>query len=359
MQPARRGRIIPAMTRTVHIIDAAATRDCLRSIGALAGPDDLVVSVGPAPRWLPPGLNPTAVHRPMGLATLCGHRIAGLIGDVQFVLAWSEAAATAGEVVAAARSAPLLRTLASLPTGRKLSAMLNRLRPGRLVVSVPTEAARRELVRLGAAERSVVVLRPPAPLAEMSATRQQTRERLGLGQAEALLVAPAEMTRDSGHKYAAWIHGLLRHGGLEVKLLLPGGGPHEKHVRSFAATTGFDEELFFTGERFTLGEVLAAGDVAIFPVERDCGVGALAAAMAAGAPIVATETPDIAECAPHEEAALLVGPGDPREAAAAILRLLEDRALADRLAATARQRAEELFDVEKCRVRLREIYASL
>jgi len=348
------------MTRTVHIIDAATSRDCLLCLALLAGRDDLLVSVGPAPRRLPEGMVAKAVHQPMGLAALCGHRIGSLVGDIQFVHAWSEAATAAGAMVAAARSVPLLRTLASLPTtGAELSAILKQLRRSQLAVSVPTEAARRELVRLGAAERSVAVLRSPASSLDTCAMRQRTREQLGLGDAETLLVAPAEMTRDSGHKYAAWIHGLLRHGGLAVKLLLPAGGPNERYVRSFAATTGFDNELFFTEGRFTLSEALAAGDVAVFPVERDCGVGALAAAMAAGMPIVATATPDTAELAPHNEAALLVAPRDPRAAGAAIISLLEDQALAQRLASSARQRAAGLFDVEACRAQLGQIYASL
>jgi glycosyltransferase involved in cell wall biosynthesis len=57
--------------------------------------------------------------------------------------------------------------------------------------------------------------------------------------------------------------------------------------------------------------------------------------MAAGRPIVASDLPAITEVLRHEKNALLVAPGDPAALAAAVRRLLNDRALADRLAQAA------------------------
>ena len=57
--------------------------------------------------------------------------------------------------------------------------------------------------------------------------------------------------------------------------------------------------------------------------------------MAAGRPIVASDLPSIREVLRHEENALLVEPGNPTALAAGVRRLLEDRALADRLARAA------------------------
>jgi glycosyltransferase involved in cell wall biosynthesis len=59
--------------------------------------------------------------------------------------------------------------------------------------------------------------------------------------------------------------------------------------------------------------------------------------MAAGRPIVASDLPSIREVLHDNVDALLVPPGDPAAIAAAIRRLLEDRALAGRLAAAARE----------------------
>jgi glycosyltransferase involved in cell wall biosynthesis len=63
--------------------------------------------------------------------------------------------------------------------------------------------------------------------------------------------------------------------------------------------------------------------------------------MAAGRPIVASDLPSIREVLTHEANALLVAPGDAHALAAAIQRLLDDQALAGRLAAAALQAAGE------------------
>ena len=85
---------------------------------------------------------------------------------------------------------------------------------------------------------------------------------------------------------------------------------------------------------------------------------ALAAAMAMGLPIAASHTPDVAECT-QDAAALLVPPRDPRAGAAAVTKLITDRNLAKRLGTAAKERAEELFNPERCRAKLDEIYAEI
>jgi glycosyltransferase involved in cell wall biosynthesis len=54
--------------------------------------------------------------------------------------------------------------------------------------------------------------------------------------------------------------------------------------------------------------------------------------MAAGVPVAATSVGGVPEIVTHEESALLVGPRDPEALAAAVGRLLQDKALARRLA---------------------------
>lgn len=62
--------------------------------------------------------------------------------------------------------------------------------------------------------------------------------------------------------------------------------------------------------------------------------------MACGTPIVATDLPSVREILVHERNALLAPPGDPAAVASAVRRLMEDWALAARLAAQARRDVE-------------------
>jgi glycosyltransferase involved in cell wall biosynthesis len=81
-------------------------------------------------------------------------------------------------------------------------------------------------------------------------------------------------------------------------------------------------------------------------------------AMASGRPIVATDLPSVREILVHEENALLVPPGDPLELASAIRRLLNDDALAERIASRAFEQAKEFSWDARAR-RIAELLGSL
>jgi glycosyltransferase involved in cell wall biosynthesis len=189
--------------------------------------------------------------------------------------------------------------------------------------------------------------------------RAKVRGELGVRDDQVLLIAPGEISRGAGHKYAPWVHAILRQMRPDLLLIVPGAGVAEPNVRFYVGTTGLGEEVFLTAGRFSEEEALAAADVAVFFHERDCGVGALAAAMAAGLPIVASRTPDFVECTGDGEAAVLFKAADRREGSAAVLRVLDDPELARGISQAARKRAEEFFSPARCRRELDQVYASL
>jgi glycosyltransferase involved in cell wall biosynthesis len=80
--------------------------------------------------------------------------------------------------------------------------------------------------------------------------------------------------------------------------------------------------------------------------------------MATGLPIVATDLPAIREVLRHEETAILAKPDDPMAMAAGIRRVVEDRALAAKVAARARIEVEE-YTWERRAERLMRFFESL
>ena len=197
--------------------------------------------------------------------------------------------------------------------------------------TVPTQAAKQNLTRQGVREGNISVLIPPFnPVEDRKQRRSQVRQALGLDDSHCLLLALGEMRRHAGHKYASWVHAIIRQMLPHVRLLMPGGGPQRESVRFFAGTTGYDSEVFLTEDRFTLEDCLSGADIALHLHERDSGVADLVAAMAAGLPIVASNTPDAMELL-GDGAAMIAPAGDPRQASAAVLKLLDDPALAKNL----------------------------
>ncbi|MDY6913503.1 MAG: glycosyltransferase family 4 protein [Planctomycetota bacterium] len=352
--------MIPTMMRVLHIIDTATAAEALAQLSLLAGADDVVASAGVAPRYRGLGPQIKQVHRPLGSAVLCGRRMRSLAGRVDLIHTWSLDATRAGCLAGRQTGRKPLVSIPNLPPKNTLSDMVKSLSRGRFHVGVPMQVARRALLGRGAPDEAVHVLPPAAELIDNKDERRlRTRRHLGLSDAERLIVAPAEMTPAAGHKIASWVHGILRQILSDVRLLLPGGGPARAGVKSFAATTGYDGDVFLTEDRIDLADALAAADVAVFLQRRDCGVSTLAAAMAAGLPIVCSATPEATQCVADGRAALLVPPGNPHAAATAVLRLLEEPDLAKRLGRAAQQQAQRFFSPDACRRKLHRIYAVL
>jgi len=338
-------------------VDRFAPRDCLMQLGLLAGEGDRILSVGPPPCAAELTASVEGVHAPLGSARLCGRRIAGLVGEAEVIHAWSPAALTAALGAARLRCLPVVYSLPHLPRAGELGRLVELSAAGMLTLTVPTEASREALLRAGAAAAGVCVLPPAAAgIPNRDELRYRTRELLGLAESDFLLVAPGEMARDAGHMHAAWAQAMVRHVRGDLKLLLPGTGQALRAVEFFSARTGFGDEVLFVEDGLGLGESLAAGDAAVFFHTRDSGVSALAAAMSAGLPIACSNTPDAAECTAAARAAILVPPGEPRAAGAAILELIENTALARRLAEAAKAIATSRFAPDTCRRSLRRIH---
>ncbi len=345
------------MIEAMHIVDGLARPDVLEQLDMLAGADDRVFSVGPSPSGLAHPVKP--VHCPMGSARLGGLRMRDLVGSAQIIHAWSPKALHAGRELALATGRAMVLTIPASPTTREDWKVLSQaVGPGLVNVVVPTDCTRRQLIAAQLPERFCHILPPAArTLAQAGQIRSEVRETLGIDEDTKLLTAPDPFVRYAGHEHASWSHAILRHALVDMKLAFPSSGPMADHVRFFAHTTGFDEEIHFTDGRFSVAEVLAASDIAIFPQTRATGVFALAAAMAAGLAILASNLDPMVELTGNGKVAVLAEPG-PRETAAGLLKLADDDDLARRLGQAARDRAERMFDPAGVAEQLQTIYAA-
>ena len=347
------------MARALHIIDRRTPVDLLRQLNQLAGEDDMIVSIGPSPQFGEFSRPVRAVHCPLGIAPLATIRMRKIALQVDIIHAWSFSTATVAGMLARCHGLPAVLSLTGAPA-RIQAPSLRRLAKKGVEFIVPTRAAKRSL---NAALPGAAVHVVPAPAeirnaANFAQRRSAIRETMGVSEDDHLIVVPAEMVMGAGHKYASWAHAIVRHIRDGVRLWLPGGGPVSERVRTFAHATGWDSDIFFAGEQVALCDALIASDVAMFPAEQDVGISALATAMACGSAIIASDLPGMAECAPDEQAALLAPRRDPRALSAALLRMIEEPGLPERLGQAAQRRAEELFDPGKSRQALLGVYAA-
>ncbi|MBN1554918.1 MAG: glycosyltransferase family 4 protein [Phycisphaerae bacterium] len=343
----------------VHLIDARTSQDMLDQMRAVREDHERVISLGPSPTYSRlADIRVESLHCPMGVQGWAWRRLAKRLPAGAVLHAWSRELLPPACRAAQSVGGGVVCSLPYLPTGATLEQMPWEIGQYRHCLTVPTRRARGELIRLRADAKRVFVLPPAVPITPAGNARQVVREAMGFSDDEVVILAPAEMLRGAGHDWVCWAHAICREVQDRGRLILPGRHAREPRVRFFANTTGFGHEALFTGDTYRREELLATADIAAFLYERDFGVTAVAEAMAAGCAILATTTPDVMELCENETTALLAAPGDPRSAAAAMLRLIEDSQLRERLARTAKTHAQEHFRRETVRETLERIYAT-
>ena len=131
-----------------------------------------------------------------------------------------------------------------------------------------------------------------------------------------------------------------RHPG--ATLTVAGYGSREAELRRLAARLG-TEGIRFAGrvEPEEMRRLLDESDIFLNASVVDNQPVSILESFASGLPVVSTPTGDIRAMVRHDETGLLVPARDPAAMAAAVLRLLDDHALALRLGRSARRETEE------------------
>lgn len=136
-----------------------------------------------------------------------------------------------------------------------------------------------------------------------------------------------------------------------IKCLIIGGGPEEGRLRTLSKGLNLEEKVKFLGvvPNRELPRYYALADVGIYPSigEEAFGV-SLVEAMASEVPVIATHLGGIPEVVGTDGCCgLLVAPGDSRELAEGLVRLLEEPGLRKRMGWEGRERVLASFTWEK------------
>jgi glycogen(starch) synthase len=145
-----------------------------------------------------------------------------------------------------------------------------------------------------------------------------------------------------------------------LRFVVAGAGTHEPELRAQATALGLDAHGTFAGwvGDDQVPSLYRIADLCVVPsLYEPFGLVALEA-MASGCPCVVANTGGLAEVAPSDEVALRFRSGDPRSLARAMIRVLTDDGLRDRLVAHASEHVLR-FDWTDVARRTREVYAEL
>ncbi len=192
-----------------------------------------------------------------------------------------------------------------------------------VVACGPGVATGLEERRCAVAATIVNAVRPPAAPADGVALREAWR----LAADEPLIVSVGRLVPLKNHALAI---SALRHMP-RGSLAIVGDGPLLSELGEQVVAERLTDRVAFAGLRTDATAVIGAADVVVMP-SRGEGLPLVGLeALAAGTPLVATDVRGLRELLTDGENALLVAPGDPEALAAAIIRVLDDFELRERI----------------------------
>lgn len=174
------------------------------------------------------------------------------------------------------------------------------------------------------------------------------------GRRPPIILMVGRLVEAKDHATALRAFALVRH---PATIWIAGVGPLEAQLRRLAHELGVEGRVRFLGFTDDVPALLAQSEVVLM-TSRWEGFGlAVAEAMAAGRPVVASDVPGLREVLGGDGASgILVPPGDARAVAGALDRLLNDTTLRRRLGASGRRRATA-FSIERTVAGYRAVYA--
>ncbi len=190
--------------------------------------------------------------------------------------------------------------------------------------------------------------------------RHATRTELGIGSSTRVVAWHGRVqvrTKGLDILLDAWDRICSERPDSDIRLLLVGSGRDAEvlrnRIRSSRRVLWIDRYVL---DRRQLWSYLSAADIYTIPSRREGFAVALLEAMACGLPAVASDAPGVADVLPEGEAdgGIIVPREAAQELASALLRLLDDPALGDRLGTAARRRIEEEFSLHIVGPRLRQ-----
>ena len=147
----------------------------------------------------------------------------------------------------------------------------------------------------------------------------------------------------------------------EAKFVIAGKGPMEEERRRQAQACGLGDKIHFTGyiDDDTRNKLYGVSSVAVFPsLYEPFGIVALEA-MAAGTPVVVSDTGGLSEIITHGENGLKAYPGNANSLGNNVIRLLTDEAYAGQIRNRAGCLVKEVYDWRTIAGNTLDLYESI
>ncbi len=183
---------------------------------------------------------------------------------------------------------------------------------------------------------------------DCSKFKGQLRRELRVSEQTLLVGVVGRLVRIKGISYLLdALHRVYQATDKDFCLLVVGDGLMRKELESQVSSLGIGAKVRFLGWRFDLERIYADLDIVILSSLNEGTPFSLIEAMAAGKAVVATSVGGVPDVVADGKAGLLVPPKNPSVMAEAILKLINDASLRNRLGQQAKSNVYPRYDVSR------------
>ncbi len=144
-----------------------------------------------------------------------------------------------------------------------------------------------------------------------------------------------------------------------IQIYLFGEGPEEKTLREMVKQEGLSNCINFMGATENIHTHISQMDIITIPSLWEGLPNILLEAMALECPVIASRINGIIEVVKDNEEALLFEPGNEKELAESIQKLIKDRSLAQKIGSNAKKHVLNNYSIERCVNKTTDLYSSL
>jgi glycosyltransferase involved in cell wall biosynthesis len=187
--------------------------------------------------------------------------------------------------------------------------------------------------------------------------RERIRKEFGISDDAFVIVNVARFEPQKGHFFLLQtLKDLIPHVNRKVVTLLVGIGIDQEKIEAEVKRLNLQDVVYFTGYRQDVPDILTASDVSIMTSHYEGIPRALMESMALGIPVVATNVPGTRHLIQSGQTGLLVEYGDIPGMSNALVKVLTDSALAERLGNGGKHLVQTRFNEYTVADRVEEVY---
>ena len=188
-------------------------------------------------------------------------------------------------------------------------------------------------------------------------TRHAARAALGLREDDLVVGCVGRLVELKNHHRMVDVMPQLLQRHPSLKLVLVGDGPRADALRQQVERLQLQPHVVLAGQRQNVGALLGAFDVFALPSQTEGLSIALLEACGSGLPVVATRVGGNAEIIDDGHTGLLIPPDDNDALAAALMRMLDDSTLRQRVGSAARTWVQEHASAQALALAYDRVYA--